>query len=88
MFDGYGRCFILSRSRSHLMILVGSVHINRWISKAPYRLKDRKINLNPRNRSYLSIADLQNFYFYLEYQIFAQVQIEFDQGQLCFDFRI
>jgi hypothetical protein len=68
------------------MILVGSVHINRWISRAPFHLKDRKINLRLRYRSYSPISP--NFYFYLQYRSFAKVQIVFDEGQRYSDSRI
>lgn len=88
MFGGYGQCFILSRLRNRLMALVGSVHINRWVHRVFDRLKDRKINLHLRKSNYLVIADLQNSYFYLQYHIFARVQIKFDEGELYSDFRI
>jgi len=68
------------------MILVGSVRINRWISRALFRLKDKKINLRLRNRNYSPISP--NFYFYLLYRSFAIVQIMFDEGQRYSDSRI
>lgn len=88
MFGGCGQCFILSRLRNRLMALVGSAHINRWVHRVVDRLKDRKISLHLRKSNYLVIADLQSSYFYLLYQIFARVQIKFDEGELYSDFRI
>lgn len=70
------------------MALVGSAHINRWVHMVFDRLKDRKISLHLRKSNYLVIADLQSSYFYLLYQIFARVQIKFDEGELYSDFRI